>query len=141
MASTDVSIRLGYQIPNFSYGTPVSELFPTVIVQAREAEESSFDVVFVMDHFYPLPGIGSPDQPMLESCDAQPRHGHRRDRPGPPGGPRVAQLRRDAGGDRRRPQGARLDQGVDGVVVNIMGHGHVPGIVGSVGEALGALRS
>ena len=34
-----------------------------------------------------------------------------------------------------------LDQGVDGVVVNIMGNGHVPGIVGSVGEALGALRS
>ena len=38
IASTDVSIRLGYQIPNFSYGTPVSDLFPTVIAQAREAE-------------------------------------------------------------------------------------------------------
>ena len=30
-----MTIRLGYQIPNFSYGTPVSELFPTVIAQAR----------------------------------------------------------------------------------------------------------
>jgi F420-dependent oxidoreductase-like protein len=65
-----VSIRLGYQIPNFSYGTPVSDLFPTVIAQAREAEESGFDAVFVMDHFYQLPGIGSPDQPMLEAYSA-----------------------------------------------------------------------
>jgi F420-dependent oxidoreductase-like protein len=65
-----VSIRLGYQIPNFSYETPVSELFPTVVAQAREAEESGFDAVFVMDHFYQLPGIGSPDQPMLESYAA-----------------------------------------------------------------------
>jgi F420-dependent oxidoreductase-like protein len=65
-----VSIRLGYQIPNFSYGTPVSELFPTVMAQAREAEESGFDALFVMDHFYQLPGIGSPDQPMLESYAA-----------------------------------------------------------------------
>jgi F420-dependent oxidoreductase-like protein len=65
-----VSIRLGYQIPNYSYGTPVAELFPTVIAQAIEAEDSGFDAVFVMDHFYQLPGIGSPDQPMLESYSA-----------------------------------------------------------------------
>jgi len=26
-----VSIRLGYQIPNFTYGTPVDQLFPTVV--------------------------------------------------------------------------------------------------------------
>ncbi len=65
-----MSIRLGYQIPNFSYAAPVSELFPTVIAQAREAEDSGFDAVFVMDHFYQLPGIGSPDQPMLESYAA-----------------------------------------------------------------------
>ena len=31
-----MGIRIGYQIPNFSYGGPVSELFPTVIAQARE---------------------------------------------------------------------------------------------------------
>ncbi|WP_068277157.1 LLM class F420-dependent oxidoreductase [Aldersonia kunmingensis] len=65
-----MSIRLGYQIPNFSYGTPVSELFPTVLAQAREAESAGFDAVLVMDHFYQLPGIGTPDQPMLESYTA-----------------------------------------------------------------------
>lgn len=62
-----MGIRLGYQIPNFSYSTPVRDLFPTVIAQAREAEAAGFDAVFVMDHFYQLPGIGEPDEPMLEA--------------------------------------------------------------------------
>jgi F420-dependent oxidoreductase-like protein len=62
-----VTIRLGFQIPNFSYGTGVEQLFPTVIAQAREAESAGFDSVFVMDHFYQLPMLGSPDQPMLEA--------------------------------------------------------------------------
>jgi F420-dependent oxidoreductase-like protein len=62
-----VSIRLGYQIPNFTYpDTPVERLFDTVVAQAREAEAAGFDTVLVMDHFYQLPGIGTPDNPMLE---------------------------------------------------------------------------
>ncbi|RVW03921.1 LLM class F420-dependent oxidoreductase [Rhodococcus xishaensis] len=65
-----MSIRLGYQIPNFSYSKPVRDLFPTVIAQAREAEAAGFDAVFVMDHFYQLPGIGKPDEPMLEAYTA-----------------------------------------------------------------------
>lgn len=65
-----MTIRLGFQIPDFSYGTDVSELFPTVIAQAREAEAAGFDAVFVMDHFYQLPMLGSPDQPMLEAYTA-----------------------------------------------------------------------
>lgn len=65
-----MTIKLGLQIPNFSYGTGVAELFPTVIAQAREAEAAGFDSVFVMDHFYQLPGLGTPDQPMLEAYTA-----------------------------------------------------------------------
>ena len=65
-----MTIRLGFQIPNFSYGTGVSELFPTVVRQAQEAEEGGFDVVLVMDHFYQLPMLGAPDQPMLEAYTA-----------------------------------------------------------------------
>ncbi len=65
-----MTIRLGFQIPNFSYGTGVEQLFPTVIAQAREAESAGFDAVFVMDHFYQLPMLGSPDQPMLEAYTA-----------------------------------------------------------------------
>jgi F420-dependent oxidoreductase-like protein len=65
-----VTIRLGLQIPNFSYGTPVSELFPAVKAQAHEAEAAGFDTVLVMDHFYQLPGLGQPDEPMLEAYTA-----------------------------------------------------------------------
>jgi F420-dependent oxidoreductase-like protein len=45
-------------------------MFPTVIAQAQEAEAAGFDSVFVMDHFYQLPGLGTPDQPMLEAYTA-----------------------------------------------------------------------
>jgi F420-dependent oxidoreductase-like protein len=69
-----VTIRLGLQINNFSYGASgqgdVADLFPTVIAQAQEADSAGFDSVFVMDHFYQLPGIGTPDQPMLEAYTA-----------------------------------------------------------------------
>ncbi|WP_197381573.1 LLM class F420-dependent oxidoreductase [Mycolicibacterium mengxianglii] len=62
-----MTIKLGFQIPNFSYGTGVEQLFPTVVAQAQEAEAAGFDSVFVMDHFYQLPMLGDPDQPMLEA--------------------------------------------------------------------------
>ncbi|MBP2452120.1 LLM class F420-dependent oxidoreductase [Mycolicibacterium lutetiense] len=65
-----MTIRLALQIPNFTYGTGIAELFPTVIAQAREAEAAGFDSVFVMDHLYQLPQIGTPDQPMLEAYTA-----------------------------------------------------------------------
>ena len=62
-----MAMKLCLQIANFSYGTAVPALFPTVIAQAREAEEAGFDAVFVMDHFYQLPSLGKPDEPMLEA--------------------------------------------------------------------------
>lgn len=65
-----MTIRLGLQIPNFSYGTGVAEMFPTVIAQAQEAEAAGFDSVFVMDHFYQLPMLGSPEEPMFEAYTA-----------------------------------------------------------------------
>lgn len=59
--------RLGYQIPNFTYpDTAPADIFPMVVAQAKAAEAAGFDRVFVMDHFYQLPGIGAPDEPMLE---------------------------------------------------------------------------
>lgn len=65
-----MTIRLGFQIPSFSSGSDVSELFPKVIASTREAEAAGFDAVFLMDHFYQLPMLGSPDQPMLEAYTA-----------------------------------------------------------------------
>ncbi len=59
--------RIGYQIPNFTYpDTPARRLFDAVVAQAKAAEAAGFDRVLVMDHFYQLPGLGAPDEPMLE---------------------------------------------------------------------------
>ncbi len=59
--------RLGYQIPNFTYpDVDPEDIFDTVVGQAQAAEASGFDRVFVMDHFYQLPGLGEPDDYMLE---------------------------------------------------------------------------
>jgi F420-dependent oxidoreductase-like protein len=58
---------LGYQIPNFSYpGVAAADLFDVISAQAKEAEASGFDTVLVMDHFYQLPMLGTPEQPMIE---------------------------------------------------------------------------
>src|SRR4051794_10400425 len=59
--------RLGYQIPNFTYpGVGPDGLFAAIAAQAAAADRSGFDTVLVMDHFYQLPMIGTPDQYMLE---------------------------------------------------------------------------
>ena len=65
--SVDEVTTLGYQIPNFTYpDTAPDQLFPTIVAQAVEAENSGFDTVLVMDHFYQLPILGAPDEPMIE---------------------------------------------------------------------------
>ena len=59
--------RLCYQIPNFTYpDTDSSTLLDAIVRQAVEADNSGFDTVMVMDHFYQLPGLGTPDQEMIE---------------------------------------------------------------------------
>lgn len=59
--------RLGYQIPNFTYpGIGPEHLFEAVCRQAVEAEQSGFDTVLVMDHFYQLPMLGPAENYMLE---------------------------------------------------------------------------
>ncbi|WP_433599213.1 LLM class F420-dependent oxidoreductase [Nocardia sp. CA-135953] len=57
-------------MPSFSHAASARELFPSVIAQARAAEAAGFDAAFVMDHFYQLPTIGAPDEPMLEAYTA-----------------------------------------------------------------------
>ncbi|MDO8392060.1 MAG: LLM class F420-dependent oxidoreductase [Actinomycetota bacterium] len=60
--------RLGYQIPNFTLPASAGpSIVGNVIEQAKAAEAAGFDRVFVMDHFYQLPGIGAPHEPMIEA--------------------------------------------------------------------------
>lgn len=57
----------GFQIPNFTFGGDDREIFGHVVDLARTAEDSGFESVWVMDHFYQLPALGGGTQPMLES--------------------------------------------------------------------------
>ena len=60
--------HIGLQIPLFTYpDVPPAQLFERVAAQAVAAEQSGFDTVFVMDHFYQLPMIGQPEQEMFEA--------------------------------------------------------------------------
>lgn len=58
--------RYGFQIPNFTFDAPDSELFATVVELAQAAEAGGFESVWVMDHLYQLPPLGGRDKPMLE---------------------------------------------------------------------------
>ncbi|MEY2462358.1 MAG: hypothetical protein QOH64_496 [Acidimicrobiaceae bacterium] len=61
-------IRARLQIPNFTYpGVAPDELFERVAQVAVTAEDSGFDTVMVMDHFYQLPMMGPPDHEMFEA--------------------------------------------------------------------------
>lgn len=61
-------LRLGLQIPSFTYpGVPPADLFERVAAIAVTAEQSGFDTVMVMDHFYQLPMLGPPEHEMFEA--------------------------------------------------------------------------
>jgi len=65
---TNPNIRMGLQIPSFTYpGVGTADLFETIAGIAVTAEQSGFDSVWVMDHFYQLPLIGAPDENMFEA--------------------------------------------------------------------------
>jgi F420-dependent oxidoreductase-like protein len=60
-------MRFGLQIPNFNAGETPGDLFGDVVARAAAAEETGYESVWVMDHFYQLPPMGGPSQPMLDS--------------------------------------------------------------------------
>src|SRR5271165_1131436 len=62
----DTMTRFGVQLPNFT-GPPSDQLFEHVANLASAVDDAGFDSLWVMDHFFQLPALGGPDQPMLES--------------------------------------------------------------------------
>lgn len=58
----------GLQLPNFSFsGVADDGMFEHVAGLARAAEDAGLESVWVMDHFWQLPPLGGPDQPILEA--------------------------------------------------------------------------
>ena len=61
-------IRVGYQIPNFTFpDVAPAQLFERIAEVAVAAEQAGADTVMVMDHFYQLPLLGPPEHEMFEA--------------------------------------------------------------------------
>src|SRR5256885_12158629 len=56
----------GLQLPKFTFPVPDDRLFDHVAAMATAADDSGFTSLWVMDHFYQLPGLGGLDDKMLE---------------------------------------------------------------------------
>jgi len=58
----------GYQIPGFRHaGSTDAQMFDNTVAHAQAAEAGGFESVWVMDHFWQLPALGGPDEPILEA--------------------------------------------------------------------------
>jgi F420-dependent oxidoreductase-like protein len=61
-------IWFGLHLPNYTFpDRPPERPFDGVLEQAKAAEAAGFGLVTVMDHLNQIPGIGQPDEPMLEA--------------------------------------------------------------------------
>jgi F420-dependent oxidoreductase-like protein len=63
-------MKLGLQIPSFTWPDGPRELRPKLARIARAAEDAGFASIWVMDHFFQIQMIGKPDEPMLEGYSA-----------------------------------------------------------------------
>jgi F420-dependent oxidoreductase-like protein len=60
-------MKLGLQIPDFTWPGGAEKLGPTLATITRTADEAGFDSIGVMDHFFQIPAIGPSEHEMLEA--------------------------------------------------------------------------
>jgi F420-dependent oxidoreductase-like protein len=60
-------MKVGLQIPYFTWEGGAPELGPKLAQIVRTADESGFDSVWVMDHFFQIPFVGPVELDMLEA--------------------------------------------------------------------------
>jgi F420-dependent oxidoreductase-like protein len=63
-------VRVGLQLPSFTFPGGPAAIRPTLTRIAQAAEANGFASLWVMDHLFQLPedtGLGGPEQPMLEA--------------------------------------------------------------------------
>jgi F420-dependent oxidoreductase-like protein len=63
-------MRIGLQIPNFTWPGGPAEIGPRLAQIASTADQSGFASIWVMDHFFQIGVIGKPEEPMLEGYSA-----------------------------------------------------------------------
>ena len=59
-------MRVGLQVPNFTYPGGASRIAPTLAQIARVVDEAGFYSLWVMDHFFQIRVVGPPENEMLE---------------------------------------------------------------------------
>jgi F420-dependent oxidoreductase-like protein len=59
-------MKLGLQIPSFTWPGGPEAIGPTLARVVRDADEAGFDSIWVMDHFFQIRGVGTTEEPMLE---------------------------------------------------------------------------
>jgi F420-dependent oxidoreductase-like protein len=60
-------MKIGIQIPDFTFPGGPPTLGADLTRIARTADEGGFDVIAVMDHFFQIGAVGPPDREMLEA--------------------------------------------------------------------------
>ena len=60
-------MRIGLQIPSFTWPEGTGGIGPKLAQIGRTADEAGFASLWVMDHFFQIRGVGSVEEPMLES--------------------------------------------------------------------------
>jgi F420-dependent oxidoreductase-like protein len=63
-------MKLGLQIPSFTWPAGTSGLAPTLARIGQAAEDADFASLWVMDHFFQIGMISKPEEPMLEGYSA-----------------------------------------------------------------------
>jgi F420-dependent oxidoreductase-like protein len=63
-------MRVGLQIPRFTWPGGPAEIGTRLAEIGRTADEAGFASIWVMDHFFQIRGVGAPEEPMLEGYSA-----------------------------------------------------------------------
>jgi F420-dependent oxidoreductase-like protein len=63
-------MKLGLQIPSFTWPGGDAAIAPTFARVVQTADEAGFDSIWVMDHFFQIRGVGRPEEPMIEGWTA-----------------------------------------------------------------------
>jgi F420-dependent oxidoreductase-like protein len=63
-------MKLGLQIPDFTWPGGAEKLGPTLATVARTADDVGFNRIGVMDHFFQIERLGPPEHEMLEAYTA-----------------------------------------------------------------------
>jgi F420-dependent oxidoreductase-like protein len=63
-------MKVGLQVPNFTWPGGPSRIAGTLAEIARGAEEAGFYSLWVMDHFFQIGNVGPPENDMLEGYNA-----------------------------------------------------------------------